>query len=393
MKSKAIKVMPIIGVRPQMIKAAPVLSLLSKDHEIELQMIHSGQHYDFEMSKIFLNELDLPEPLYNLNVGSGSHATQTARLLMRSERIIDKLMPDVVVVFGDANTTLGGALAAVKMHIPVCHVESGLRSYDMRMPEEINRVLTDHSSQMLCAPTSLSMENLKREGIEEDKILLSGDTMYDAILRHEADVEMSNIVEEIGLTEKKYAVLTVHRAENVDDPERLSRIISAITKLSELTIIFPVHPRTQKKLRSANPKIDVKRAPNVILTQPLGYFDMLFLMKHSSVVLTDSGGMQKEAFLFGVPCVTMRDTTEWMETVELRANTLVEAETERILFETRRILEEKGIKRRLESLPNPYGDGKASQKIVDDLKDRFYSGKLIITRQIRTIAKRFSSED
>ena len=375
---KAIKVMPIVGVRPQIIKSAPVLHLLDEDEEFTLQLIHSGQHYDFEMSKVFFNELDLPDPLHNLGVGSGSHATQTARLMTRAEKIICELKPDVVMVFGDANTTLAGALAAIKVHVPVCHVEAGLRSYDMSMPEEVNRVLTDHCSQMLCAPTEEAVKNLKKEGVKENSILLSGDTMYDAILQHEEDIEKSTVVKDLGLTEEVYVVLTLHRPENVDNAERLTNIVSAIVNLTEVKTVFPIHPRTEKRLRNTKLEKVLKRAPNVMLTEPLGYFDMLSLMKDSAVVLTDSGGMQKEAFLLHVPCLTLRYNTEWVETIKLGANKLVGAESERILMETRKILENGDIKMKLESLPNPYGDGKASHKIVKDLKGRFYSRKLAI---------------
>jgi UDP-N-acetylglucosamine 2-epimerase (non-hydrolysing) len=375
---KAIKVMPIVGVRPQIIKSAPVLHLLDEDEEVTLQLIHSGQHYDFEMSKVFFNELDLPDPLHNLSVGSGSHATQTARLMTRAERVICELKPDVVMVFGDANTTLAGALAAIKVHVPVCHVEAGLRSYDMSMPEEVNRVLTDHCSQMLSAPTEEAVKNLKKEGVKENSTLLSGDTMYDAILQHEKDIRKSTVVKGLGLTEKVYVVLTLHRPENVDNAERLTSIVSAIVNLTEVKTVFPIHPRTKKRLRNTKLEKVLKRAPNLILTEPLSYFDMLSLIKNSAVILTDSGGMQKEAFLLHVPCLTLRYNTEWVETVKLGANKLVGAESERILLETRKVLENRDVKTKLESLPNPYGDGKASHKIVKDLKGRFYSGKLAI---------------
>jgi UDP-N-acetylglucosamine 2-epimerase len=375
---KAIKVMPIVGVRPQIIKSAPLLHLLDEDEEVTLQLIHSGQHYDFEMSKVFFNELDLPDPLHNLGVGSGSHAAQTGRLMERAEKIICELKPDVVMVFGDANTTLAGALAAIKMHVPVCHVEAGLRSYDMSMPEEVNRVLTDHCSQLLCAPTSEAFNNLKKEGVKENSILLSGDTMYDAILQHKGDIEKSTIVKDLGLTEEIYVVMTLHRPENVDNAERLKKIVSAIVDLEEVKMVFPIHPRTKRRLRNAKLGKVLKRATNVMSTEPLGYFDMLSLMKNSVAVLTDSGGMQKEAFLLHVPCVTLRYNTEWVETVKLEANKLVGAESKRILMETRKILENRDIKMKLESLPNPYGDGKASHKIVKDLKGRFYSEKLAI---------------
>jgi UDP-N-acetylglucosamine 2-epimerase (non-hydrolysing) len=383
---KRIKIMPIVGVRPQIIKSAPILHLLNKDQETTLELIHSGQHYDFEMSKVFFNELDLPDPLYNLGIGSGSQATQTARMMMRAEKIIRELKPDVVMVFGDANTTLGGALAAIKLHVPVCHVEAGLRSYDIIMPEEINRVLTDHCSQMLCAPTLEALKNLRKEGIKENSILLSGDTMYDAFLQHKKDIEKSTILKELDLTKETYAVLTLHRHENVDDTKRLTQIISAITNLTEVKTVFPVHPRTKKRLR--NTKLDkvLKRTPSVMLMEPLGYFDMLSLMKNSAVVLTDSGGMQKEAFLLHVACVTLRYNTEWVETVKLGANKLAGAENKRILRETKKFLEDKNIKKKLKSLPNPYGEGKASQKIVKNLKERIHSGKLVI-KPSRSIPK------
>jgi UDP-N-acetylglucosamine 2-epimerase (non-hydrolysing) len=378
--------MPIVGVRPQIIKSAPVLHLLNEDQEITLELIHSGQHYDFEMSKVFFNELDLPDPLHNLGIGSGSQATQTARAMTRAEKIIRELKPDVVMVFGDANTTLGGALAAIKLHVPVCHVEAGLRSHDIIMPEEINRVLTDHCSQMLCAPTLEAFKNLRKEGVKKNSILLSGDTMYDAFLQHKTDIEKSTILKDLGLTKETYAVLTLHRYENVDDDERLTNIISAITNLTEVKTVFPVHPRTKKRLK--NTKLDkvLKQAPNVMLTEPLGYFDMLSLMKNSAVVLTDSGGMQKESFLLNVPCVTLRYNTEWVETVKLGANKLAGAENERILKKTRKFLEDKNIKMKLKSLPNPYGEGKASQKIVKDLKERIHSRKLVI-KPSRSIPK------
>lgn len=364
----ALKVMPVVGVRPQIIKSAPVLRALSQKTEIDLQLVNSGQHYDFEMSKVFFNELDLPKPVYDWNVGSGSHAVQTARLLVCAEKTIEELKPDVVMVFGDANTSLGVALAAVKMHTPVCHVESGLRSYDMLMPEEVNRVLIDHCSQMLCCPTSTAVENLKKEGVCEEGILLSGDTMYDAFLLHRNDVEKSTITRDLKLMKKKYVVLTVHRAENADIPEKLKNIIITVGNLKETTVVFPVHPRVRKRLE------DAQHTENIVLTGPLGYFDMLSLMENAKVVLTDSGGMQKEAFMLHVPCLTLRDTTEWTETVEFGANKLVGASRNRILDEARKILGDEGYEERLERLPNPYGDGKASEKIVENLLTRSIGG-------------------
>jgi len=369
----ALKVMPIVGVRPQIIKSAPVLRALSQKIEVDLQLVNSGQHYDYEMSKVFFNELDLPKPVCEWNVGSGSHAVQTARLLMWAEKTIEKLKPDVVMVFGDANTSLGAALAAVKMHTPVCHIESGLRSYDMLMPEEVNRVLIDHCSQMLCSPTLTAVENLKKEGICEERIFLSGDTMYDSFLMRRRDVNNSTITRDLKLMRKKYAVLTVHRAENADTPEKLKDIILTVGNLKEATVVFPVHPRVRKRLEDEGLAVILRHAENIVLTDPLGYFDMLSLMENAKVVLTDSGGMQKEAFMLHVPCLTLRDTTEWTETIEFGANKLVGTSRERILEEARKILSDEGYEERLERLPNPYGDGKASEKIVENLLARNWS--------------------
>ncbi len=365
--------MPIVGVRPQIIKSAPVLRALSQKTEIDLQLVNSGQHYDYEMSKVFFNELDLPKPVCDWGIGSGSHAVQTARLLVCAEKTIEELKPEVVMVFGDANTSLGATLAAVKMHTPVCHVESGLRSYDMLMPEEVNRVLIDHCSQMLCSPTPTTVENLKKEGICEERILLSGDTMYDSFLLHRRDMDKSTITQDLKLMRKKYAVLTVHRAENVDNPEKLKDIILAVRNL-EATVVFPVHPRVRKRLEDKGSAVILQRTENIVLTDPLGYFDMLSLMENAKVVLTDSGGMQKEAFMLHVPCLTLRDTTEWTETIEFGANKLVGASRERILREARKILSDEESEEKLERLPNPYGDGKASEKIVENLLVRLASG-------------------
>jgi UDP-N-acetylglucosamine 2-epimerase (non-hydrolysing) len=361
------KVMLIIGVRPQIIKSAPVIRLLDKDKNVTLQLVNSGQHYDFGMSKAFFEDLRLPEPSCNLEVGSGSHATQTGMLMMQVEKVLGELKPNVVVVFGDANTTLGATLAAVKLHVPICHVEAGCRSYDMTIPEEVNRVLTDYCSKLLCAPTLTAFGNLRCEGVDENRIVLTGDTMYDILLQHRKDIQHSHILNDLGLKKEAYAVLTCHRPKNVDNLEVLTNIILATLELAETKIVFPIHPRTRKMLENAR----LKLPKHVVSTQPLNYFDMLALMENSTLTLTDSGGIQKEAFLLKVPCVTLRSSTEWPETVRLGANKLVGSDPKRIIAETRRILHSQDAKSRLERLPNPYGDGKASEKIVECLKERF----------------------
>jgi len=373
-KDFMIKVMPVVGVRPQIIKASPIISLLGRDPEIEMQLVHSGQHYDFDMSKTFFNELDLPDPAFNLDVGSGSHANQTAKTMTRLEKVLYKLKPDIVMVFGDTNTTLGATLAAVKSRIPVCHVESGARTFDVSEPEEVNRVLVDHASQLLCAPTKVCHENLRHEGLGE-VAFLSGDTMLDAFLSHSQDIEESAVAKNLHLNGEVYAVLTLHRAENVDS-DRLEKIISAIIDLP-VRVVFPVHPRTLTRLRRAGLWRVLLKAPNMLLAKPVGYFDMLNLMKHSHAILTDSGGVQKEAFFLQVPCVTLLYHTGSPETVELGANRLVGAEPDLIA----KAVEEANVDRlrkKLWVLSNPFGDGKASFRIVMELKERFQSGKLEI---------------
>ena len=386
------RLMMVVGVRPQVIKAAPLIDLLSRDSEVDFQLVHSGQHYDYEMSKVFFNELNLPDPIVNLEVGSGSHAEQTANIMLRIEPVIEKLKPDVVVVLGDANTTLAGALAAVKMRIPVAHVEAGLRSWDLSMPEEVNRVLTDHCSQVLYAPTKVAVRNLRSEGIPEYMILQSGDTMYDSILRHLKDVESSKILDELGISDEPFIVVTAHRAENVDFFDNLSKIVSALLKLRRVKIIFPVHPRTMKRLVEFDLKRKLEKASHIIMTKPVGYFDMLRLIKDAKAVLTDSGGIQKEAFILGTPCVTMRSRTEWVETIMLGGNVLVGADERLIVKEVMHAISNSdAIEKRLLSIPKPYGDGCASEKIVEDLKKRYFSGELKVG-PIKPFQMAFSSK-
>ena len=370
--------MVVIGVRPQVIKAAPIIKLLDKDPNVDFLLIHSGQHYDYEMSKVFFQELDLPDPFANLDVKGGSHAEQTAKIMLRLEKILLETKPEVVVVFGDANTTAASALAAVKSKIPVAHVEAGLRSWDMRMPEEINRVLTDHISQVLYAPTKFAVEQLLREGIQENLIYLSGDTMYDAILSHRENIERTDILDKLGVEKEEYLVVTSHRAENVDDRTNLRNIVRALVELSKhVKIVFPIHPRTLNRLKEFGYFDLLGERKNIILSKPVGYFEMLRLIRDAIAVLTDSGGIQKEAFILGTPCVTMRTRTEWIETIKLGGNVLVGANKDRIVSEVLRIINDpNNIKRKLREVENPYGNGDASKKIVIDLKKRLGEGAL-----------------
>uniref|UniRef100_A0A7C2K2S1 UDP-N-acetylglucosamine 2-epimerase (Non-hydrolyzing) n=1 Tax=candidate division WOR-3 bacterium TaxID=2052148 RepID=A0A7C2K2S1_UNCW3 len=359
----------VVGARPQIIKSAPFIHLASQDSQISLSIIHTGQHYDYEMTKIFFEELSLPEPVANLNVGSGTHAQQTARIMLRLEKLLQRQRPDLVVVPGDTNSTLAGALTAAKLHIPVAHIEAGARSYDIHMPEEINRRLTDHCSTLLFTPTENCTKNLLKEGISKAKIHQTGDTMYDVLIQQLPKAEKTKILEQLGLTPKNYALLTTHRPKTVDNPENLKNIIKAIIRLNQLTIVFPAHPRTQKQLRKTRLLKKLEKQKHIKITKPLGYHETIKLIKNAALVLTDSGGMQKEAFWLKTPCITLRENTEWPETVNLGANRLVGTNTQKIIREASKILEKwDEISGKLKKLPNPFGDEKASQKIIKAIK-------------------------
>jgi len=367
------RLMLIVGARPQIIKSAPIIQEALNHKEIELQLVHTGQHYDFEMSKIFFHEMELPEPLVNLGVGSGTHAWQTGNMMMKLEKTIMEHKPDLVMVPGDTNSTLAGALASAKLNVPVAHVEAGARSYDMRMPEEINRRLSDHCSSFLFAPTENCAKNLVNEGIPKEFIILSGDTMYDALVRHLRHATKSNVLKKLSLKSDEYSVLTLHRPENVDTPKTLKKIMKAMMTLKDLTIVFPIHPRTKQRLQKAKLLEQMKKAKHIKLIDPIGYHEMLQLTKHAKMVFTDSGGLQKEALWLHTPCITLRDRTEWVETTKLGANVLVGNETQRIVKAARTILKESDIKIKLKMLKNPFGDGQAAKKILAEILGRRWS--------------------
>jgi UDP-N-acetylglucosamine 2-epimerase len=321
---RGMKVVTIVGARPQFIKAAVLSRELRKEH-IEI-LVHTGQHYDDNMSAVFFKELEIPEPDYNLGIGSGSHGKQTGEMLAGIEEILLKEKPDWVLVYGDTNSTLAGALAASKLHIKIAHVEAGLRSFNRNMPEEINRVLTDHLSNLLFCPTDTAVNNLRLEGITKG-VHQVGDVMYDA-LQWALDLgdEYSSILARLKLEPKSYLLATVHRAENTDDPARLQGILDAFNQVDE-PLVFPVHPRTRKKLA----ELAWQPASHVILLDPLRYIDMVFLEKNALVILTDSGGMQKEAHWLEVPCVTLREETEWVETLAGNWNQLAGVDPQKIV--------------------------------------------------------------
>ena len=348
------KIVSIVGARPQFIKAAALSRVLRDRHEDIL--IHTGQHYDAQLSDVFFAELDLPPPDFHLGVGSDSHARQTARMLEGIESVLLDELPDCVLVYGDTNSTLAGALATAKLGLPLAHVEAGLRSYDRTMPEELNRVLTDHCADVLLCPSALAVSNLAREGIRRG-VHLVGDVMYDSLLRQVQDgwLEGGQLAQ-WGLSPRSYVLATVHRAANTDDVSRLASIVQALGLLPE-PVVFPVHPRTRKAM------LDAGLAPsaNVRLVDPLGYRDMQLLESNARCVLTDSGGVQKEAFFFGVPCVTLRDETEWPETVECGWNVLAGCDIDRIVAAAKRPLPQG-------ERPALFGDGHAAEKIVEVLE-------------------------
>lgn len=312
------KVTTVVGARPQFIKAAVVSDALAA-RGIRESLIHTGQHYDTAMSKIFFDQLGIRPPEHHMEIGSGRHGEQTGRMLTALERVLSEQRPDAVLVYGDTNSTLAGGLAAAKLNIPVAHVEAGLRSFNRRMPEEINRVVVDHLSELLFAPTDTAAENLRREGMSAQRIVQVGDVMLDAALRFVAIAEAQGIVpERWRLTAGDYVLATVHRAENADDPARLNAIFAGLAKVArDRQVVLPLHPRTRKALGKAT--LDAY-GDSIELIEPVGYLEMLILEKNAGVIATDSGGVQKEAFFFGVPCVTMRDETEWEETVEHGGN-------------------------------------------------------------------------
>jgi UDP-GlcNAc3NAcA epimerase len=352
------KVIAIVGARPQFVKAAPVSAAL-RDSGVEEWMVHTGQHYDHSMSQIFFEELGIDPPAVNLGVGAGSHAEQTAGMLIGIERKIEEIAPDWVVVYGDTNSTLAGALAASKLQVPVAHVEAGLRSYNRRMPEEINRIITDSISCLLFAPTETALRNLLSEGADPQRVQMVGDVMYDAVLQQGARAQSrSAILSRLELESKPYVLATIHRAENTDAVERLQVIVSSLCSVSkDRTVIWPLHPRTRHALERYS-LLDTAAA-HIRLIDPIGYLDMVLLEKNACAVVTDSGGVQKEAYFHRVPCVTLRNETEWVETIESGWNRLAPPEdAQHVTSAIRNAWNSKG------SAVNLYGDGCAARRIV-----------------------------
>ncbi|MCX5852803.1 MAG: UDP-N-acetyl glucosamine 2-epimerase [Deltaproteobacteria bacterium] len=381
MTSPTLKIVTIVGARPQFIKAAPVSKLLRTTRHTEI-LVHTGQHYDDGMSDIFFREMEIPEPDINLGVGSGTHGRQTGEMLVGIEKVLLEETPDCVLVYGDTNSTLAGALAAAKLQIPVAHVEAGLRSYNREMPEEHNRVVADHCSDILFCPTKTAVKNLRKEGFtniaNEGKFIESldslpptpyhvplvvnvGDTMYDAVIQFsEIAQKRSTILDTMKIQHGEYYLATLHRPYNVDKPETLREILSAFLELDK-PVIFPVHPRTQQKIAALDAAFRKKlQKSSVTQIDPVGYLDMLMLEKNARAILTDSGGMQKEAYFFGVPCLTLRPETEWVETMKSGWNVVVGSSKVSIIEKT-------NSKRTPSSKRISFGDGKAAGKIISIL--------------------------
>ena len=354
------KIITIIGARPQFIKAGALSREIKKNPIFEEIIIHTGQHFDTNMSDIFFDEMDIPKPNYNLNINGLSHGAMTGQMLEGIENIILKEKPNIVLVYGDTNSTLAGALAAKKLNVKLAHVEAGLRSFNMQMPEEINRILTDRISDWLFCPTVTAINNLKNEGFDKfnSKIIKTGDVMEDAALFYAQKAEeKSRIISELNIIGKKYILATIHRAENTDNIENLKNIILAFNQLNtEYQVIVPLHPRTKKILEQNN----IKTAFNII--DPVGYFDMIMLLKNCALVITDSGGLQKEAFFFRKYCITTREQTEWVELIENGYNFIAGTNTDFIVNNTISLISEE-----FPDAINLFGNGKACENICQEL--------------------------
>jgi len=356
------KVVTIIGARPQFIKASVVSAEIARSSALTEVVVHTGQHFDGNMSDVFFSELEIAKPQHHLGINSGGHGEMTGRMLIAIERVLEEERPGAVLVYGDTNSTLAGALAAAKLHYPVAHVEAGLRSFNMAMPEEVNRVLTDRVSRWLFTPTEAAVRNLQREGADPASIVPVGDVMYDVALHHAARVAPDGrAIQRFGLTSGKYVLATIHRAENTDQRERLATIVAAFEEVArEIPVVWPMHPRTRHALEDSGRLAALDRRVQVV--DPVGYLDMVQLERFAGLIVTDSGGVQKEAFFHGVPCVTLRDETEWVELVETGWNRLAPlTSAAAVLAKIREALGSKG--RRVE----PYGRGDAAKRIVQHL--------------------------
>lgn len=352
---KSPKIIFVAGARPNFIKIAPLVEEFQKYPNVKKLLVHTGQHYDEKMSRIFFEDLNIPKPDINLEIGSGAHASQTGEILVAFDKILEREKPDLVIVVGDVNSTIACGLAAAKRGIKIAHVEAGLRSFDWTMPEEINRVLTDRLSDFLFCTEKSAIENLRAEGADPSKIFFVGNVMIDTLRKSKVKSQRSKVLKKLGIEGMKYAVATLHRPSNVDDKKNLEKVMSIMAKIAKkMPVIFPIHPRTQKNLEKWG-----INACGVRIIQPLGYLDFLKLMSHSNLTLTDSGGIQEETTILGIPCLTMRENTERPVTVEEGSNQIVGTDERKILLAVSKILKSHGRKFRSPK----FWDGRASQRI------------------------------
>lgn len=362
MMSNVSKVLLVVGARPNFMKVAPLLRAFEAKGNFETLLVHTGQHYDENMSKLFFDELVIPRPDINLEVGSGSHAIQTAEIMKRFEPVVLDFKPDYVLVVGDVNSTIACGLVAVKLGVKLIHVEAGLRSFDRTMPEEINRVLTDCISELLFVTEQSAIDNLKREGIDPGKVHFVGNVMIDTLLANREKAKKSDVLNRLGLEVRKYGVITLHRPSNVDDREKLCEIISAFDQIQkELKLIFPAHPRTRDNIKSCGFNKRVEAMDNFVLLEPLGYLDFLCLMSNAALVMTDSGGIQEETTILGVPCITLRENTERPVTITEGTNRTVHVTTFDILKAYHEIRADRGVGSKVPK----FWDGNAANRIVE----------------------------
>jgi UDP-GlcNAc3NAcA epimerase len=363
-----VKIVTVLGARPQFIKASVVSHAMAAVDGLHEVLVHTGQHFDANMSDVFFDELGMPAPQHVLGIHGGGHGAMTGRMLEAVEGVLLQERPDAVLVYGDTNSTLAGALAAVKLHVPVAHVEAGLRSFNMAMPEEVNRIVTDRIARWLFTPTAAARDHLRNEGVPEERIVPVGDVMYDVALHHGARADADHgMLGALGLEAAGYVLATVHRAENTDDPERLGAIVDGLQIVAQrIPVVWPVHPRTravlQRRTQVAAP------APDLMLIEPVGYLDMVRLEKHASAIVTDSGGVQKEAFFHRVPCVTVRDETEWVELVDSGWNRLAPPRSAVAVSEA--VMDVIGISGKAIA---PYGAGDAARRIARRLRDDLHA--------------------
>lgn len=364
------KIMCVVGARPNFMKAAPVMEELRKQSGVNVVLVHTGQHYDRKMSELFFEELAMPRPDVELHVGSGSHGEQTGQILIRLEPILQQERPDLLMVFGDVNSTISAALCAAKLNIKVAHVEAGLRSYDRTMPEELNRLLTDHLADFLFTTEPGARKNLLREGISEEKIFFVGNVMVDTLLKHRERAQSLNFMHTLGLRRRKYGILTLHRPAAVDHAATLAAILESIAEVAkEIPIVFPCHPRTRQQLD--HPQVKRHLDPTrLLITEPLGYLEFLSLMSDASLVLTDSGGIQEETTILGVPCLTLRQNTERPVTIEQGTNTLVGHSRDRILAAAAKALDGKNIASKAPKLWDGHAGERVAAVVMEKLAER-----------------------